>query len=149
VAESYFATETPECNRIKAGVFFILIALLSAFTYFSPHIWQHGEAREALVVEDIVKNHRWVLPLRNGELPSKPILYHWMAALFALPLGFSDFIVRLPSVVAATFLAWVTYSLGAFGTNRKTGYWLSVFSYQRSNSGIRERWRESICCLPH
>jgi 4-amino-4-deoxy-L-arabinose transferase-like glycosyltransferase len=121
VAESYFATEAPKFNRLKAGALFIIVALLTAATYFSPHIWRHGEAREALVIQDIVKSHRWALPLRNGELPSKPILYHWMAASFALPMGLSDFTVRLPSVVGATLLAWVTYSVGAFGTNRKTG----------------------------
>jgi 4-amino-4-deoxy-L-arabinose transferase-like glycosyltransferase len=119
VAEN--SIEAPKFNRIKADVFFSIIALLIVATYFSPHIWHHGEAREALVIQDIVKNHRWVLPLRNGELPSKPILYHWMAASFALPLGLSDFTVRLPSVVGAALLVWVTYAVGAFGTNRKTG----------------------------
>lgn len=119
VAEN--SIEAPKFNRIKAGVFFIIIVLLIVATYFSPHIWRHGEAREALVIQDIVKNHRWALPLRNGELPSKPILYHWMAASFALPLGLSDFTVRLPSVVGAALLVWVTYAVGAFGTNRKTG----------------------------
>jgi len=108
-------------NRIKTGAFFIIIVLLIVAAYFSPHIWQHGEAREALVIQDIVNNHRWVLPLRNGELPSKPILYHWIAALFVLLMGLSDFTIRLPSVVGAALLAWVTYSAGAFGANRKTG----------------------------
>ena len=107
--------------RITAGVVFIIVGLLIFATYFSPHIWHHGEAREAVVIQDIVKNHRWVLPLRNGELPSKPILYHWMAASFALPLGLSDFTIRLPSIVGAGFLVWLTYSLGGFATNRKTG----------------------------
>jgi hypothetical protein len=98
-----FCNRSAEFNCIKASGFFIIVALLTAATYFSPHIWHHGEAREALVIQDIVENHRWVLPLRNGELPSKPILYHWIAALFALPLGLSDFTVRLPSIVGADF----------------------------------------------
>jgi 4-amino-4-deoxy-L-arabinose transferase-like glycosyltransferase len=116
-----FCNRSAEFNCIKASGFFIIVALLTAATYFSPHIWHHGEAREALVIQDVVKNHRWVLPLRNGELPSKPILYHWIAALFALPLGLSDFTVRLPSIVGAALLAWVTCAVGASGSNRKTG----------------------------
>ena len=120
-AENSVAIEKPKFNRLKAGAFFVIVALLIIAAYFSPHIWHHGEAREALVIQDIVKNHRWVLPLRNGELPSKPILYHWLAASFALPLGLSDLTVRLPSVVSAALLAWVTYSVGAFGANRKIG----------------------------
>ncbi|TMA98292.1 MAG: hypothetical protein E6J74_01620 [Deltaproteobacteria bacterium] len=159
-AENAVAIEAPKFNRIKAGVFFIIIVLLIVATYFSPHIWHHGEAREALVIQDIVKNHRWVLPLRNGELPSKPILYHWMAASFALPLGLSDFTVRLPSVVGAALLVWVTYAVGAFGTNRKTGllavailastfeFWDSG-TWQDGISGIAQaaslRARQHIC----
>ncbi len=108
-------------DRIKAGAFFLVMALLVIAAYFSPHIWQHGEAREALVIQDIVQHHRWVLPLRNNELPSKPILYHWMAAGFALLMGLSDFTIRLPSVFGAALLAWITYSIGAFASSRKTG----------------------------
>jgi 4-amino-4-deoxy-L-arabinose transferase-like glycosyltransferase len=101
-------------------VLFTIAVLLIAVTYFSPEIWQHGEAREALVIQDIVNHQRWVLPLRNGELPSKPILYHWIAASLALLLGLSDFTVRLPSAIAAMLLAAVTYSLGALGGDRRT-----------------------------
>ena len=97
------------------------MAFLVIAAYFSPHIWHHGEAREALVIQDIVHHHRWVLPLRNNELPSKPILYHWMAAGFALLMGLSDFTIRLLSVFGAALLAWVTYSIGAFAASRKTG----------------------------
>jgi 4-amino-4-deoxy-L-arabinose transferase-like glycosyltransferase len=142
VAESYLATEAPKFSRIKAGAFFTIVALLSAATYFSPHIWHHGEAREALVIQDIVKNHRWVLPLRNGELPSKPILYHWMAAAFALPLGLADFTVRLPSVVSAALLAWVTCTAGAFGSDRKTGLLATSIlasTFEFWNSGTEAR----------
>ncbi|HVO95428.1 MAG TPA: hypothetical protein VMT22_21405, partial [Terriglobales bacterium] len=71
--------------------------LLVAAAYFSPHIWRHDEAREALVIQDIVNNQRWLLPLRNQELPSKPILYHWIGAAVAMVFGVSDFTVRSPS----------------------------------------------------
>jgi 4-amino-4-deoxy-L-arabinose transferase-like glycosyltransferase len=142
MAENNLRTETRKFNRIKAGAFFTILTVLTAVTYFSPHIWEHGEAREALVIEDIVKNHRWVLPVRNGDLPSKPILYHWIAALFALPLGLSDFVVRLPSVFGATFLAWLTYSVGAFATNRKAallavGILASTFEFWDLGTGAR------------
>src|SRR6516162_6585799 len=40
------------------------------------------EAREALVVWEINHSGNWILPLRNGkEIPSKPPLYHWLAAI--------------------------------------------------------------------
>jgi 4-amino-4-deoxy-L-arabinose transferase-like glycosyltransferase len=141
-AENSAAIEKAKFDRIKAGTFFVIIALLIIAAYFSPHIWHHGEAREALVIQDIVKNHRWVLPLRNGELPSKPILYHWTAALLALPLGLSDLTVRLPSVVSAALLVWVTYSIGAFGANPKiallaVGILASTFEFWDSGTEAR------------
>jgi 4-amino-4-deoxy-L-arabinose transferase-like glycosyltransferase len=120
-AMDQISADAPAFDRIKAVTFSMVAFLLIVAAYFSPHIWQHGEAREALVIRDIVNHHRWVLPLRNSELPSKPILYHWMGAAFSELIGLSDFTIRLPSVVAAAFLAWMTYALGTFAETRKTG----------------------------
>ena len=119
-----------------------ILALLMAAAYFSPHIWQHGEAREALVVRDIIRHDRWLLPLRNGELPSKPVLYHWIGASLALALGYSDFTIRLPSVLAAALLAWLTYSIGARRAERKTallavGILVSSFEFWHSGTEAR------------
>ncbi|HXF76775.1 MAG TPA: glycosyltransferase family 39 protein [Methylomirabilota bacterium] len=108
-------------DRTAAAGLLALLALLLLATYFTPHIWHHGEAREGLVIQDIVGHHRWILPLRSGEVPSKPILYHWVASCLALLFGLSDFIVRLPSVIGAALLAGATYTLAAFGTGKRIG----------------------------
>jgi 4-amino-4-deoxy-L-arabinose transferase-like glycosyltransferase len=106
-------------RHIKCSVLLASAFLLIAATYFSPHIWRHDEAREALVIQDIVENHHWLLPLRNHELPSKPILYHWIAATLTILFGLSDFTVRSPSVIAAVVMVWVTYRLGTLTGDRK------------------------------
>ncbi|MGH7784602.1 MAG: ArnT family glycosyltransferase, partial [Candidatus Binatia bacterium] len=115
IIDSYMETlknaavsDPPNVRRIKFAGFLVIVALLIIAAYFSPHIWHHGEAREALVIQDIVEHHHWVLPLRNSELPSKPILYHWLAATFALLIGLSDFTIRLPSVIGAAMMMWAT-----------------------------------------
>ncbi|HEY1267526.1 MAG TPA: glycosyltransferase family 39 protein [Candidatus Binatia bacterium] len=98
---------------------------LAAWTYLLPPIWNHGEAREGLVVQDIVQDHEWVLPDPNEGMPSKPPLFHWIAAVLALPLGLSDWTVRLPSALAAGAMATMTFMMGkAFG-GRRTG-WFAV-----------------------
>src|SRR5262245_4656134 len=107
-------------ERRAAVALVAIVGLLIIATYFTPHVWHHGEAREGLVVQDIVNHQRWILPLRNGELPSKPVLYHWLAASFALLLGLSDFAVRLPSVVGAVLMIGTTYAVAAFASNRRT-----------------------------
>jgi len=72
-----------------------------------------GEPREGLVVWEMTHGGGWILPKRNGhELPSKPPLFHWLAALVSLAHGATDeWSIRLPS--AALSLAGL---LGVFAT---------------------------------
>jgi 4-amino-4-deoxy-L-arabinose transferase-like glycosyltransferase len=102
----------------------IFIAL-AAWTYLLPPIWNHGEAREGLVVQDIVQDQEWVLPDPNEGIPSKPPLFHWIAAVLAFALGLSDWTVRLPSALAAGAMATMTFILGKAIGGRRTG-WLAV-----------------------
>ena len=129
-------------DRRDACWFALIFAALLARLALSAPIWQHGEAREGLVVWGIVHNNEWILPFRNGELPSKPPLFHWLAALCALILGMDDFAVRLPSALAAEVLAATTYIVGRAAGNRMTG-WLSVGAllgmYEFWDSGTQAR----------
>jgi 4-amino-4-deoxy-L-arabinose transferase-like glycosyltransferase len=115
--------------RRLAALDYVLLALIFAALVvrllLSPPIWQHGEAREGLVVQAIVYNHQWILPFRNGELPSKPPLFHWIAAVFALIAGFSDLVLRLPSAIAAEIVVIATFLLGRELGGRKTA-WLAA-----------------------
>ncbi|HZD40189.1 MAG TPA: glycosyltransferase family 39 protein [Terriglobales bacterium] len=122
---SYLQRDEVSSRAIDAILFLALAAALGFVLIFSPPVWQHGEAREGLVVESILQNHDWVLPLRNGELPSKPPLFHWIAAVFAMLLGFSDTIVRLPSLLAAMIMILATFCF-AKATNGRGTAWLAV-----------------------
>ncbi len=65
-----------------------------------PFIGGSSEAREAQVVDVILRDNTWALPLRNGIVPSKPILFHWVGASLSWSLGgVSEFSVRLPSLL--------------------------------------------------
>ncbi|MFQ5683554.1 MAG: ArnT family glycosyltransferase [Candidatus Binatia bacterium] len=102
----------------------LILAVLLPIGLWSPPIVFHGEAREGLVVQAIVHDHRWILPTHNGELPHKPPLYHWIAASFIRLFGLSDFTVRLPSGLAAWVFALVTFIIGIKTGGRLTG-WLA------------------------
>jgi hypothetical protein len=53
----------------RDGLFFtVMFFALLGRLLLSPPIWHHGEAREGFVVQGIVRNHEWILPLRKGEL---------------------------------------------------------------------------------
>jgi hypothetical protein len=52
----------------RDGLFFVVIFFgLLVRLALAPPIWHHGEAREALVVQGIVRNHEWILPLVDGS----------------------------------------------------------------------------------
>jgi 4-amino-4-deoxy-L-arabinose transferase-like glycosyltransferase len=101
-----------------------LVAVLAATLIVPLHlppIATHGESREGLVVQDVVERGNWVLPRRNGELPSKPPLFHWIAACVARVAGLSDAVVRSPSAIAAGAVLLATAALGAFIGGRAAG----------------------------
>ena len=60
-----------------------------------------GEPREAIVVQDLVRHGRWLLPRRNAtEVPRKPALYYWLGGLAAhAGGGVDERSARLPSAV--------------------------------------------------
>jgi 4-amino-4-deoxy-L-arabinose transferase-like glycosyltransferase len=62
-------------------------------------LYTKGEPREAVTVFDIVHGGGVILPQRAGvEIPSKPLLMHWIAAIVSLIAGsVNEFSVRLPS----------------------------------------------------
>jgi 4-amino-4-deoxy-L-arabinose transferase-like glycosyltransferase len=129
-------------DRRDGWWFALIFAALLARLALLPPIWQHGEAREGLVVLGIVDTHQWILPFRNGELPSKPPLFHWLAALFAWLIGMNDLAVRLPSVLAAQVMAIATYLIARTIGSRITG-WLAVGAllgtYEFWDSGTQAR----------
>jgi 4-amino-4-deoxy-L-arabinose transferase-like glycosyltransferase len=58
-----------------------------------------GEPREAVTVFNMLHGGGFILPLRAGiEVPSKPLLMHWLAAIISmLAGGISEWTVRMPS----------------------------------------------------
>jgi 4-amino-4-deoxy-L-arabinose transferase-like glycosyltransferase len=71
-----------------------------------------GEAREALVVRDVLRHGHWIIAHRDGTIASKPPLFHWLAASAASIAGLHDAAIRLPSVLAAAGLLGLTVLLG-------------------------------------
>src|SRR5262245_17429871 len=66
-------------------------------------LYTKGEPREAVTVLDIAHGGGIILPMRAGvEVPSKPLMMHWLAALVSLAAGqVNEWTVRLPSASLA------------------------------------------------
>jgi dolichyl-phosphate-mannose-protein mannosyltransferase len=66
-------------------------------------LYTKGEPREAVTIFDIVHGGGVILPMRAGvEIPSKPLMMHWIAALVSDAAGgVNEWTVRMPSAVFA------------------------------------------------
>lgn len=109
---SYF-----NCNRGRRAGLFALTAL-SLLLFFANlgrvPFYNKGEPREGLVVQDIVRHGSWVFPLKEeGEIPSKPPLFHWLASIAAMVSGRVDeMTLRFPSAFLAALTALMLYLFG-------------------------------------
>jgi 4-amino-4-deoxy-L-arabinose transferase-like glycosyltransferase len=101
------------------------LALFLATIAIAPPIFTRGEAREGLVVQALVAGGDWIAPRREGILATKPPLYHWIAASAARVVGESDFVVRLPSALAAWAMVLATFATGMALFDRRRA-WLAV-----------------------
>jgi 4-amino-4-deoxy-L-arabinose transferase-like glycosyltransferase len=99
-------------------VHIILLVALCGVLYFpylgSTPFFDKGEPREALAVQDIVQRGEWLFPLKKAtDIPSKPPLFHWSAALASEVTGrLSESTIRFPSAVYATLGVLLLYIFG-------------------------------------
>jgi 4-amino-4-deoxy-L-arabinose transferase-like glycosyltransferase len=99
-------------------VHIILLVALCGVLYFpylgSTPFFDKGEPREALAVQDIVQRGEWLFPLKKAtDIPSKPPLFHWSAALASELTGrLSESTIRFPSAVYATLGVLLLYIFG-------------------------------------
>ena len=97
--------------RIAIPIILVLGFLLFIVNLGGAPLYTKGEPREAVTVFDIVHGGGIILPMRAGvEIPSKPLLMHWLAAIVSLIAGgVSAWTVRLPSATFAIAGMLVTY----------------------------------------
>lgn len=96
------ATETSASMRQIAYILLAVLTISISFLGLSD-FYTRGEAREAIVAQSMVSSGNWVLPKAYNEaVPSKPPLFHWIAAIASLPIQqVNEFTTRLPSAICA------------------------------------------------
>ena len=86
-----------------------------------PIVGSSSEARELHIAHIISQSGEWLLPRRGGILPSKPPLFHWVAAMIGVPLsGVDPWIGRFVSAIFACgylILTLVILRLALAGSN--------------------------------
>jgi 4-amino-4-deoxy-L-arabinose transferase-like glycosyltransferase len=108
-------TATPDLEATYRAL--LWVALLAAPLIYFWGIWSipilsHDEARRMVVVQEMMRNHNWLLPTLNGRpYLTKPPLYYWCAGVLATLLqSTAEWVLRLPSALAALAVTWLTFA---------------------------------------
>src|SRR5205809_5306014 len=91
-------------RHVLAATALVALAVVLAALPIGSDLYQGGEAREGLVVREMLRTGDWILPLWNGSvMPSKPPLSHCLTAA-ATPrtgAGGTEHPLRAPSIAPA------------------------------------------------
>ena len=117
------APNSPGCHAADIALLLGLCFALFFWGLGSVPLYNKGEPREGLVVWDIWSTGNWILPLRGGvDIPSKPPMFHWLAALAAVASGLlNEFTLRFPSALLGTAGVLLIYLTGAVLWGRVAG----------------------------
>ena len=85
-----------------------------------------NEGRRMLVVKEMLAGQHWLIPTINEEIYiTKPPLFYWVAAIFALLLRTTaEWALRLPSLLSALFITWFTFAR----VKKYAGRWPALFA---------------------
>lgn len=126
------------------GAIVLLWAGAAVWRLGAAPFYTKGEPREGLVVREMTHGGGWILPLRNGtELPSKPPLFHWLAALASLAAGgVTEATLRLPSALLSLAGVLAVFFAGVKWWNARAGFYaalvlLSSFEWARAATNAR------------
>jgi len=106
-------------------------------------LYTKGEPREAVTIYNMTHGGGFILPQRAGiEIPSKPLLMHWLAALISLIGGVTEFTVRLPSATFGIAGVLVCYFYGRRLFDNLSAFIASLmmattFQYLQAATGAR------------
>ena len=106
----------------------LILATLAIFFWGlgSIPLLSFNEARRAVPVREMLASGDWLIPTLNHYLYiSKPPLFYWLAGLPALLFNSaSEWVVRLPSALAALAITWLTF----FSMRRRFGLAAAVLT---------------------
>ncbi len=100
---------------VLAAAALVALAVVLAALPIGSDVYEGGEAREGLVVREMLRTGDWILPLWNGSVvPSKPPLFHWLAASAAAltGAGVTEHTLRAPSIVLAGLVVLLVFLAG-------------------------------------
>src|SRR5213595_4314266 len=102
-------------RQVLAAAALVALAVVLAALPIGSDVYEGGEAREGLVVREMLRTGDWILPRWNGSVvPSKPPLFHWLVTGASRLAGgqVTERTLRAPSVVLAGAVVLLVFLAG-------------------------------------
>jgi 4-amino-4-deoxy-L-arabinose transferase-like glycosyltransferase len=133
----------------------VLYAVLVIVAWVGVELWglgtvpfhTKGEPREGLVVWQMTHQGGWILPRIDGpdglEIPAKPPMFHWLAAIASLLHGATDeWSIRLPSAALSLIALLCVFAAGTALWSPRAGLLaaltlMTMFEWARTSTGAR------------
>ncbi len=112
---------------------FYLIVLLAALAVYAgcmispPSLMDDVDAVQAQIARNMLTSGDWVTARLDGVpyLEKAPLIYWLIAGSFKI-FGAADWVARIPMVLAAVGLAWVTMAFGVWAFGLRAGFYAGL-----------------------
>jgi 4-amino-4-deoxy-L-arabinose transferase-like glycosyltransferase len=113
--------------RIYLIVLLVAAAVYAGCMISPPSLMDDVDAVQAQIARNMLTSGDWVTARLDGiaYLEKAPLIYWMMAGSFRL-FGVSDVVARIPIVLSAIALAWLTTAFGIWAFGRKAGLYAGL-----------------------
>jgi 4-amino-4-deoxy-L-arabinose transferase-like glycosyltransferase len=112
--------------------FYLIVLLVAAAVYAGcmispPSLMDDVDAVQAQIARNMLTSGDWVTARLDGVayLEKAPLIYWLIAGSFKL-FGATDWAARIPMVIAALALAWITAAFGMWAFGRRAGFYAGL-----------------------
>src|SRR5580658_1002034 len=111
---------------------YLAVTLIAAAIYLGcmvspPSLMDDVDAVQAQIARNMLTSGDWVTARLDGVvyLEKAPLIY-WLIAICFKIFGAYDWVARIPVVLAALALAWVTAAFGTWAFGRRAGFYAGL-----------------------
>src|SRR5262250_2905060 len=108
---------------------YLTVLLVAAIIYLGcivspPSLQDDVDAVQAQIARNMLTSGDWVTPRLDGvAYLEKPPLIYWLIAASYKVFGVHDWAARIPVVLSALALCWVTTAFGVWAFGRRAGFY--------------------------
>ena len=139
--------------KLPARWLLLALCIFTLFLFLGDTLFNtRGEPREAVVALSMLQDNNWVLPINNGvDMAYKPPFFHWLVALFSLPIGHvNEYTSRLPSAVALTVMVMAGFRFYSRRRDAAVALLMSVITlscFEVHRAGVACRVDMVLTCM--